>query len=55
VLSKDIVDLLSQSGLPGISDDCIIFSGKIPKAFPAPTNRNPRSFMIRIRNSFGAV
>ena len=39
MLSKDVVDLLSQSGLPGITDYCIIFSGKIPKAFPAPTNK----------------
>lgn len=39
MLLKDVVDLLSQSGLPGITDDCIIFSGKIPEAFSAPTNK----------------
>lgn len=39
MLSKDVVNLLSQSGLPGIADNCIIFSGKIPKAFSTPTNK----------------
>lgn len=33
MLSKTVSDLLNQSGIQGIKDDCLIFTGKIPKSF----------------------